>query len=43
LCVLHKVEVGIENFVGFAQVIACEPTPQLGALNGLWSYTVNPL
>lgn len=35
LGVLHKVEVGIEDVVCLAQVVAGEPTPQLGALDSL--------
>ena len=35
LGVLHKVEVGIEDVVSLAQVVAGETTPQLGALDSL--------
>jgi hypothetical protein len=32
---LHKVEVGVEDVVSLAQVVAGETTPQLGALDSL--------
>jgi hypothetical protein len=35
LGVLHKIEVGIEDVVCLAQVVAGETTPQLGALDSL--------
>ena len=35
LGVLHKVEVGIKDVVRLVQVVASEPTPQLGAFDSL--------
>jgi hypothetical protein len=35
LGVLHKIEVGIEDVVSLAQVVAGETTPQFGALDSL--------
>ena len=40
---LDKGEVGVEDDVSLTQVVASEATPQLGAIDSLWSYIISPL